>query len=193
MHGPVVVPPAVRHGLEDPRTPLVIREWISRPPDWIEFRAPQGSPEPGGGRTRGHPAAHELRSQGVLLLCDDKPAVNRARRGGLDATGTLGVLQLAHRNGSLDIEEEDPEVARADDDVPSRDPPREHRRRGEGAPRGGGSLAMSFGGHPPERGHSCPQLGRQTEPSIRIWLDLRSSCGQECPRSGLGGDPWDGA
>lgn len=41
-----------------------------------------------------------------MLLCDDARAVKRGRREGLLVTGTLGILQQAHANGWLDIEDE---------------------------------------------------------------------------------------
>ena len=103
LYGRVLIPPAVMREFAAPETPETIREWVKAKPTWAEVVAPLGEPDflrPGAGERE---AIRLAKENDALLLCDDARAVKRGRREGLLVTGTLGVLQLAHAKGWLDI------------------------------------------------------------------------------------------
>lgn len=106
LFGTTLLPSAVQAGLVDKRAPAVVREWITHAPDWLIVRDPEGLPiiaPMGTGETFAITLAKEIGAN--LLLCDDRKAMAEARRLGLTASGTLGVLLLAHTRSLADIDD----------------------------------------------------------------------------------------
>jgi|SRR5580658_2046358 predicted nucleic acid-binding protein len=102
----VLVPTTVVGEMRQAATPAVVRNWISRPPDWLKVR-----PDPPSDATlrfldEGESAAIGLAlSLGIeRILIDDWDGRFEAVRRNLRVTGTLGVLVLAHQRGHLDFE-----------------------------------------------------------------------------------------
>lgn len=104
LYGEVLVPPAVMEEFGRAGTPSAIRAWAQSPPEWLTLRSPAGGDSPPGPGSGERDAIRLAKERGALLLCDDRPARNLARREGLTVTGTLGVLQLAHARGWTDLE-----------------------------------------------------------------------------------------
>ena len=103
----VLIPPEVYYELDRPRTPAPVRAWIAAPPSWLRVQpsAPADT-DPGLARLDpGERAAIALAmSVGAdAILVDDRAGVAAARARGLQAIGTLGLLQRAARRGLLDL------------------------------------------------------------------------------------------
>ena len=103
----VLIPPEVYHELDRPRTPAPVRAWIAAPPSWLRVQpSAPADPDPGLARLDpGERAAIALAiSVGAdAVLVDDRAGVAAARAHGLQAIGTLGLLQRAARRGLLDL------------------------------------------------------------------------------------------
>lgn len=106
IYGEVLAPPAVLRELRHPHTPEAVRSWIAAHPSWLCEKAPTLSVESQGSGAGEREAIQLAKELNATLLCDDRAAVNQARRVGLIVTGTLGVLQLAHERRWVEIEVE---------------------------------------------------------------------------------------
>jgi len=102
----VLVPAAVVGEMRRPATPTVVRDWISRPPDWLEVRPDPPSDPTLSWLDHGESTAISLALSldAGRVLIDDWDGRAEAVRRNLRVTGTLGVLVLAHRRGLLDFE-----------------------------------------------------------------------------------------
>ena len=105
----VLAPQAVRDELANPEAPAAVRAWIARAPAWLDVR-PDPDVDDRDDRTgpkldRGERAVIglALAIKADLVLMDDQAGVTVARRQGLAATGTLGILDLAARRGLVDL------------------------------------------------------------------------------------------
>lgn len=105
----VLAPQTVIDELTDRDTPALVRAWVAQAPDWFEIHP---NPAPGEEETPtildlGERCAIALAVEmgAELVLMDDREGVAEARRQGLAATGTLGVLDLAARRGLIDLAE----------------------------------------------------------------------------------------
>jgi predicted nucleic acid-binding protein len=105
----VLAPQAVFDELNDPDTPAPVRDWIRRPSEWfsVDLRPTPNIDKADIGLDIGERAAISLALaiRADLVLMDDQAGVAFARRNGLVATGTLGVLDLAARQGLIDLAE----------------------------------------------------------------------------------------
>jgi predicted nucleic acid-binding protein len=105
----VLAPQTVRDELAASEAPAAVREWIAQPPAWLDVRPDAGARDEGRGPKldRGERAviALALAVKADLVLMDDQAGVTVARRRGLAATGTLGVLDIAARRGFVDLAE----------------------------------------------------------------------------------------
>jgi predicted nucleic acid-binding protein len=105
----VVIPTTVRNEMLAPKTPDAVREWILRPPAWLQvFPDPASEADDAvlDELDEGEQAALRLAVslQATLVLMDDRAGVVAAKRKGLLVTGTLGVLDLAAERSFIQIE-----------------------------------------------------------------------------------------
>lgn len=104
LYGQIVVPPGVLLELRHASAPEEVRRWADDLPNWVSIREalkPRDDLRLGSGESA---AISLLLEVGGLLASDDRDAVELARRLGLRAIGTLGILIEAHREGWDDIE-----------------------------------------------------------------------------------------
>jgi predicted nucleic acid-binding protein len=103
----VVIPEAVHAELRHPRAPEPVRVWASAVPSWLRIRpAPDDARLPRNLGSGERAAIALARATGAsLVIMDDRRAVAVARRVGLLATGTLGVLKRAEMAGLLNLAE----------------------------------------------------------------------------------------
>ncbi len=107
LYGRVLIPLSVATELNQPRTPVVVREWISHPPEWIDIvsvGAKPGAPvlaDLDAGERDAILLALEVNAD--LILIDERDGVREAIRLGLVVTGTLGVLDRAAKRKLLDL------------------------------------------------------------------------------------------
>jgi predicted nucleic acid-binding protein len=102
----VVIPFSVRQELECLGAPVVVRQWIEKPPLWATVRnatTMDSSLPLGKGECESISLALELHS-GVILL-DDKKARRIAQEHGLAVAGTLALLRVAHDRGWAQLPE----------------------------------------------------------------------------------------
>ncbi len=103
----VLIPPEVCDELDHQRTPAPVRAWIAAPPAWLRVQPPQAANcDPELARLDpGERAAIALAiaAGADAVLLDDRAGVAAARARGLQAFGTLGLLQRAARRGMLDL------------------------------------------------------------------------------------------
>jgi predicted nucleic acid-binding protein len=106
LFGKMLVPEIVCEELERPRTPAPVRAWLGTNPAWLERRAtpPVATlPLPKLGDGERAAIALAVAVGAALVLIDDRAGVAAARVQGLQATGTLGVLELAAIGGLIDL------------------------------------------------------------------------------------------
>ena len=102
----IIIPPRVRHELETPDAPDVVRRWISAVPEWIEEREP-GSVEDtslshlDAGERQAILLAQEFRAE--KLLIDERLGRQEALRRFVPVVGTLGILRAGALAGLLDL------------------------------------------------------------------------------------------
>ena len=101
LYRKVFIPPAVR------ATPVIVRAWISQPPQWLEvvsLKQPVGSAlaHLDAGEREAISLASEL--QAILLLMDERDGVTIARQRGLKVVGTPAALDLAAAHGLVDLQ-----------------------------------------------------------------------------------------
>ena len=106
LYHKVLIPVAVKVELAHPGAPNIVREWITRPPEWLDVAttAPPidlGLAHLDAGEREAISLASELHSG--LLLMDERDGVRVARQRGLKVVGTLAVLDLAAERGLLDL------------------------------------------------------------------------------------------
>ena len=109
LFGQVVLPETVKAELQHPKAPAVVRSWVAALPAWIEVRqvaqgiVPGAAPQLDPGEEAAIALAVELHAD--LLLMDDEAGIIVARRKGIEATGTLGILSRAAGSGLLNLSE----------------------------------------------------------------------------------------
>lgn len=106
LYGQVLVPPAVLAELSDPRSPELVRHWISQSPDWLQIRSPQSMPSDfpdflGSGEREAIALSQELHTDAVLL--DEWEGRIEAERRHLTVIGTLRVLGEAAEQNLIDL------------------------------------------------------------------------------------------
>jgi predicted nucleic acid-binding protein len=102
----VTAPAAVQNELMHRAAPKAVRDWAASPPSWLAVAPGWADTDPnlqnlGAGERAAILLAVKLKVD--LLLMDDRAGVAAARSRGLRITGTLGVLELAARNGLIDL------------------------------------------------------------------------------------------
>lgn len=96
LYGRVLIPGAVHDELTRVETPVQVRQWLRKPPEWLERRAVEDT----GGFARLDRGEREVitlcLSLGAdLALLDEKKGRAVAQEQGLKVVGTLGVLAQA--------------------------------------------------------------------------------------------------
>ena len=101
----VHIPDAVHAELSDIRAPEIVRDWISAPPSWLLVAPTSGnfvfSEKLDAGEQAAIILAVQLKAE--LLLIDDRAGVRAALARGIEAVGTLGVLDQAATAGLIDL------------------------------------------------------------------------------------------
>lgn len=102
----VLIPPAVFEELQDPETPIAVREWLSQNPAWLQVQPLGREPDPqldylDAGEREAIALAEELQADQILL--DETDARREAERRHLPVIGTLGILRRASQLGWIDL------------------------------------------------------------------------------------------
>jgi predicted nucleic acid-binding protein len=106
LFGRVIIPEAVLQELLAVASPQAVREWIAKPPQWIEIRKSAMAPDRSlshldEGERQALQLAEELRAN--LFLVDEKAARREAVKRHLETSGTLGVLDRAAEKRLVDF------------------------------------------------------------------------------------------
>jgi predicted nucleic acid-binding protein len=107
FYGEVILPDAVGAELRAARSPQPVKDWMARPPAWLQF-IPVTAEEIAtviDTLDLGERAAIALaeRLQADFVLIDETEGRAEAMRRSLRVTGTLGVLRAAAEEGLVDI------------------------------------------------------------------------------------------
>jgi predicted nucleic acid-binding protein len=109
FYGEVLVPEAVAIEWSAARAPQPVREWMSRPPAWIDVVQVTANEVASvvEGLDAGERAAIALaeRVRADLILIDETEGRAEAVRRNFRVTGTLGVLRAAAEEGLIDVRE----------------------------------------------------------------------------------------
>jgi predicted nucleic acid-binding protein len=108
LFGKVILPLVVRSELMHVEAPPLVRNWIDRPPAWVEVRESSAShfDEPSMEKLdEGERATINLAASigADLLLMDDRKGVIFARNKGFAVIGTLGIIELAAEHRLLSL------------------------------------------------------------------------------------------
>ena len=107
FYGQVVVPEAVANELSTSGAPVVVRDWITAPPSWVEVRpvAPDVVAAITNDLDLGERSAIALAEtvHADLLLIDQAAGRAEAKRRHLRVTGTLGVLRAGAEQGLVNV------------------------------------------------------------------------------------------
>lgn len=108
LYGRILIPQAVYAELQQAHTPDLVRLWIQSAPAWVEVVSTNDvsslnlvSSSLDEGERQAIALAFDLKAD--LLLMDERAGIEEARRLGLAATGTLGVLVLGAERGILSL------------------------------------------------------------------------------------------
>jgi len=105
----ILVPDSVHAELLSPSAPAVIQHWARNLPPWVEINKGLTLPDDaalqalGAGERSAIALAISIRAD--LVLIDERKGTQVAIERGLNATGTLGILQQAGRRGMLNLAE----------------------------------------------------------------------------------------
>ena len=107
FYGQVLVPEPVASELSAAGAPAVVREWITKPPTWVDVRPvpPDAVSMITDDLDLGERAAIALAKtmQADLLLIDEAAGRAEAKRRHLRVTGTLGVLRSGAEQGLVNV------------------------------------------------------------------------------------------
>ncbi|BAY47934.1 hypothetical protein SAMD00079811_55530 [Scytonema sp. HK-05] len=106
LYGVVIIPQTVADELNASESPSVIRDWIAKPPDWLQIQPVETLQnleleklEPG--EREAILLAEKLKAD--LVILDDKAARRVALERDLRIIGLLGILKDAAKFGLLDL------------------------------------------------------------------------------------------
>jgi predicted nucleic acid-binding protein len=109
FYGQVVIPDAVAAELSSACAPVVVRDWILRPPSWASVVSvgPEEVQAITDDLDLGERSAIALaaRLSADLLLIDEAAGRAEARRRNMRVTGTLGVLRAGAEKGFVNVPE----------------------------------------------------------------------------------------
>ena len=107
FYGEVVVPDVVASELSSRLAPPIVRDWISRPPSWVNVVPvdPEQLQAVTDDLDLGERSAIALAGalHADLLLIDEAAGRAEAKRRSLRVTGTLGVLRAGAEQGLVDV------------------------------------------------------------------------------------------
>ncbi|HZL56724.1 MAG TPA: DUF3368 domain-containing protein [Bryobacteraceae bacterium] len=110
LYGRILVPDSVRDELRKDAAPKIVRQWIAKPPEWLEIRTPTMAPDAellrvriGSGERDAILLAEE--SGADQLIVDDLRGRREAERRQLHAIGTVGVLRAAAKRRLLSLKD----------------------------------------------------------------------------------------
>jgi predicted nucleic acid-binding protein len=106
LFGRILVPVAVTQELQQPRTPEVVRVWMSAPPSWLEVHTISSAADEslrhlGAGEREAILLAQEVGADWLIL--DDAEGRREAARRHLPVLGTLRVLDEAAARGLIKL------------------------------------------------------------------------------------------
>ena len=107
FYGLVLVPEPVAEELSAARAPSIVREWITKPPNWVEVRPVPAetvstiSDDLDLGERAAIALAETVHAD--LLLIDEAAGRAEAKRRHLRVTGTLGVLRAGAEQGLVNV------------------------------------------------------------------------------------------
>ncbi len=104
----VAIPNEVARELRHPSAPQAVQVWIAAPPEWLSVREAATPDDPDLNAL--DPGERSAIALGIslkadLILMDERKGSAVARRKGFEATGTLGILDLAAKRGLMDLRE----------------------------------------------------------------------------------------
>ncbi|MBW4503491.1 MAG: DUF3368 domain-containing protein [Scytonema hyalinum WJT4-NPBG1] len=106
LYGVVIIPQTVADELNASESPSVIRDWIAKPPDWLQIQPVETLQnieleklDPG--EREAILLAEKLKAD--LVILDDKAARRVALERDLRIIGLLGILKDAAKSGLLDL------------------------------------------------------------------------------------------
>jgi predicted nucleic acid-binding protein len=108
LYSTLIIPDVVQAEMQATGAPVVLQEWIAKPPQWLEIRpVPPGNYPPLQRLQAGEQAAIFLAQslQADLLIVDDLAARQIAQQLGIKITGLLGILGEAARRKWIDFPE----------------------------------------------------------------------------------------
>lgn len=107
FYGQVLVPEPVASELSAAEAPGIVREWITKPPTWVDVRpvTPEAVSTITDDLDLGERAAIALAEtvHADLLLIDEAAGRAEAKRRHLRVTGTLGVLRAGAEQGLVNV------------------------------------------------------------------------------------------
>jgi predicted nucleic acid-binding protein len=106
LYGCVIIPEAVVRELQAQRTPPVVRQWITTPPEWLQIRKIVAPPDPplaklDPGEREAIALAEALRADALII--DEKMGRREAERRKLRVIGTVRVLDDAAEAGLVNL------------------------------------------------------------------------------------------
>lgn len=107
LYNTIIIPQAVANELKASESPLVVKNWMTHPPDWLQVQSVETLQslelnllDPG--EREAILLAEQLNAD--LVILDDKAARRIAVERGLTIIGLLGILKEASGSGLLDLE-----------------------------------------------------------------------------------------
>ncbi len=101
----VLIPPAVASELADNRTPVIVRQWLSTSPLWLQIIAPL-SVDRSLQLDRGEAEAFSLATERGIraIFIDERKGFRIAKARGLEPIGMLAILEVSAMRGYIDFE-----------------------------------------------------------------------------------------
>lgn len=90
--------------LQQPNTPILVRQWASSLPDWVMVQSPttlNPTLNVDQGELEAICLAEEIHAAAILM--DDRAGRTAAKKQGLAVIGTIGLLESAAQRGLIDL------------------------------------------------------------------------------------------
>lgn len=122
LFGAIIIPEAVFAEMAHDKTPVIVQEWLTAPPSWMQVKRASASISAqvkNLGRGETEAIALALEHKADALLMDDRKAIREARKNNLVVLTTLAILELAAVKGLIDFPEVLNELAQTNFRLPS--------------------------------------------------------------------------